>query len=165
MGRPEALVGGTRRGGGGMGRPVVPDTGGRGGIGRRGGAASPVLGAATSWLSAEVSASETRGSLVDSVVTSATAGAGAGGAGRGAGASGVPREEITRRAGAMVGSAGSSVCGVASPTGAAAFFAAAFLAGAFFAGAGSSGCTSRRSPSASALRRTRSACASSMEDE
>ena len=36
---------------------------------------------------------------------------------------------------------------------------------AFFAGAGSSGWTGRRNPSASALRRTRSACASSMEDE
>ena len=36
---------------------------------------------------------------------------------------------------------------------------------AFLAGAGSSGWTGRRSPSASALRRTRSAWASSMEDE
>jgi hypothetical protein len=36
---------------------------------------------------------------------------------------------------------------------------------AFFAGAGSSGWTGRRRPSASALRRTRSAWASSMEDE
>jgi hypothetical protein len=36
---------------------------------------------------------------------------------------------------------------------------------AFLAGAGSSGCTGRRRPSASAFRRTRSACASSMEDE
>jgi hypothetical protein len=36
---------------------------------------------------------------------------------------------------------------------------------AFFAGAGSSGCTGRRNPSASALRRTRSAWASSIEDE
>ncbi len=39
------------------------------------------------------------------------------------------------------------------------------LAGALAAGAGSSGWTGRRSPSASALRRTRSACASSMEEE
>ncbi len=47
-----------------------------------------------------------------------------------------------------------------------AFFvgAAVFLA-AFLAAAGSSGWTGRRNPSASALRRTRSACASSMEDE
>jgi hypothetical protein len=36
---------------------------------------------------------------------------------------------------------------------------------AFFTGTGSSGWTGRRNPSASALRRTRSACASSIEDE
>jgi hypothetical protein len=43
---------------------------------------------------------------------------------------------------------------------------AALLSGTGTGGAGgSSGVTSRRSPSASALRRTRSACASSMEDE
>ena len=50
---------------------------------------------------------------------------------------------------------------------AAAFLAGAFLvAAAFFTGgAGSSGWTSRRRPSRSALRRARSACASSMEDE
>jgi hypothetical protein len=41
--------------------------------------------------------------------------------------------------------------------------AAAFLTGA--GAGGSSGATSRRSPSASAFRRTRSAWASSMEDE
>ncbi len=40
----------------------------------------------------------------------------------------------------------------------------AFLA-AFLAAAGSSGWTGRRNPSASALRRTRSACASSIDDE
>ena len=44
-------------------------------------------------------------------------------------------------------------------------FAALVALAAFFAGAGSSGWTGRRSPSASALRRTRSASASSMEDE
>jgi pilus assembly protein FimV len=50
---------------------------------------------------------------------------------------------------------------------AAAFFAGAFLVAAAFltGGAGSSGWTSRRRPSRSALRRARSACASSMEDE
>ncbi len=47
----------------------------------------------------------------------------------------------------------------------AADFAALVAFAAFFAGAGSSGWTGRRRPSASALRRTRSACASSMEDE
>jgi hypothetical protein len=45
---------------------------------------------------------------------------------------------------------------------AATFFAAAFLAGVFF---GSSGCSSRRMPSWSALRRTLSACASWMLEE
>jgi hypothetical protein len=44
-------------------------------------------------------------------------------------------------------------------------FAALTALAAFLAGAGSSGWTGRRKPSASALRRTRSACASSMEDE
>ena len=44
-------------------------------------------------------------------------------------------------------------------------FAALAALAAFLAGAGSSGWTGRRNPSASALRRTRSACASSMEDE
>ena len=48
---------------------------------------------------------------------------------------------------------------------AAAFLAGARLAGAFFSGAGSSGWTGRRNPSASAFRRTRSAWASSIEDE
>ncbi|MHB1961291.1 MAG: hypothetical protein ACYCVC_03025 [Acidimicrobiales bacterium] len=49
--------------------------------------------------------------------------------------------------------------------------AAEWRAAAFFAGAavvaatGSSGCTGRRSPSASALRRTRSAWASSIDEE
>jgi hypothetical protein len=50
------------------------------------------------------------------------------------------------------------------PSGAADFAALVALA-AFLAGAGSSGWTGRRNPSASAFRRTRSACASSMEDE
>jgi hypothetical protein len=39
------------------------------------------------------------------------------------------------------------------------------FAGSLLAAAGSSGWTGRRKPSASAFRRTRSACASSMEDE
>lgn len=45
------------------------------------------------------------------------------------------------------------------------FLAAAFFAAAFFAGLTSSGWASRFSPSRSALRRTRSACASSIEDD
>ena len=48
---------------------------------------------------------------------------------------------------------------------AAAFFAGAFFAAAFFSGFGSSGCSSRTRPSRSARRRTRSACASMIDDE
>ncbi len=57
----------------------------------------------------------------------------------------------------------SSVPGVGDADFAALTALTAFAA--FLAGAGSSGWTGRRKPSASALRRTRSACASSMEDE
>ncbi len=53
----------------------------------------------------------------------------------------------------------------AAPAVGAADFAALVAFAAFLAGAGSSGWTGRRNPSASAFRRTRSACASSMEDE
>ena len=52
-----------------------------------------------------------------------------------------------------------------APSAGPADFAALVALAAFFAGAGSSGWTGRRNPSASAFRRTRSACASSMEDE
>ena len=64
-----------------------------------------------------------------------------------------------RRAGASPSAAPSS------PSLGAADWAALVALAAFLAGAGSSGWTGRRRPSASALRRTRSACASSMEDE
>lgn len=47
----------------------------------------------------------------------------------------------------------------------AAFLAGAFFAAAFFSGFGSSGCSSRTRPSRSARRRTRSACASMIDDE
>jgi hypothetical protein len=77
-----------------------------------------------------------------------------------------------RGAGASAGALAAAPSAAAG-TGAASAVVAAFLAGAaflvdlaaFLAGAGSSGWTGRRNPSASALRRTRSACASSMEDE
>src|ERR1700728_1679661 len=78
-------------------------------------------------------------------------------AGRVAGAAGVDRLLINL--GSRGFSAGESVVDGA------AFLAAAFLAAAFLAAGASSGWTSRRRPSASAFRRTRSACASSMEDE
>jgi hypothetical protein len=98
--------------------------------------------------------------------------------------------ELVRVGESVAGAEDTSVStGGASTFGAAAFFAAAFLAGAFFAGASpsaegasafltaaflaavflagfsSSGWTSRFNPSRSALRRTRSACASSIEDD
>jgi hypothetical protein len=61
---------------------------------------------------------------------------------------------------------GAFFAGASPSAGAAsAFFAAAFFAAAFFAGFSSSGWASRFSPSRSALRRTRSACASSIEDD
>ena len=75
--------------------------------------------------------------------------AGAAAARAGAGAAGVDRLLIRR--GSRVLSAG------ASAAAGAAFLAAAFLAAAFLAAGASSGWTSRRRPSASALRRTRSA--------
>ena len=62
--------------------------------------------------------------------------------------------------------AGAFFAGASPSAGAAsAFFAAAFFAAAFFAGFSSSGWASRLRPSRSALRRTRSACASSIEDD
>ncbi len=69
------------------------------------------------------------------------------------------------RSGAAATAVARSVSPVAPAAGAAAFAAAFFVAAAFWGAAGSSGCTGRRSPSRSALRRARSACASSMDDE
>jgi hypothetical protein len=51
------------------------------------------------------------------------------------------------------------------PSSASTFFTAAFLAAAFLTGFSSSGCASRFNPSLTAFRRTRSACASSIEDD
>jgi hypothetical protein len=61
--------------------------------------------------------------------------------------------------------AGFSASSVPSFVLAAAFFAGVFFAAAFFSGFGSSGCSSRMRPSRSARRRTRSACASMIDDE
>jgi len=66
--------------------------------------------------------------------------------------------EVTAWAAAAAAGAGAAAGSGADVTDLAALVA-------FLAGAGSSGWTGRRRPSASALRRTRSACASSMEDE
>ena len=68
-------------------------------------------------------------------------------------------------AGAFLAAGFSPSASSASAFGAAAFLAAVFFAAVFFAGFSSSGCASRFSPSRSAFRRTRSACASSIEEE
>ena len=100
--------------------------------------------------------------------------AGAGGSGEGGGAAGVAAGAAgTGTAGGAAtgsgvgsGTEGVSAASASVATGfAATFLAAAFLAGAFLTGAGSSGCSSRTRPSRSALRRTRSAWASSILDE
>jgi hypothetical protein len=57
-----------------------------------------------------------------------------------------------------------STTGASATTTSSTLLPAAFLV-TFFAFSGSGGCTSRMRPSRSALRRTRSACASSIEDE
>ena len=80
-----------------------------------------------------------------------------------AGATGAAGSAVGR-ASLAAGAIGSGEVGSSADVGAAAFLAAAFFA-VFLTGSGSSGCWSRRRPSASALRRTRSACASSMLDE
>ncbi len=76
-------------------------------------------------------------------------------------------EEATAFLGGAEVAAGAeaTAAGAAAAVGSEADVAALVALAAFLAGAGSSGWTGRRRPSASALRRTRSACASSMEDE
>jgi hypothetical protein len=173
MGRPLGPSGGREPGGGGTGLPeglsggrdVRP--GASGTAGAAGGAGAAVSGAfaagaeaagedgwagalgAVGWAEAgrlEIRRDDRAG---------AGASAGAGGAEAAAGAA-------TLRAGAFLAGAVPAVV----------LEAATFLAGAeagaadvFLAGAGSSGWTGRRMPSASAFRRTRSAWASSMDEE
>jgi hypothetical protein len=124
------------------------------------------------------------GTTGDGAGVTGAAATGATGAGRGAGGGAAlgcseAGRLVTRRApvrligGGDTGSAPSPAAGLVpsaagepgSPVDAT-VLAGAFLAAAFLAGAaGSSGCTGRRRPSRSALRRARSACASSMDDE
>ena len=85
-------------------------------------------------------------------------------AGVDAGRAGAPLVELLLDT-VVSGRRGASAAPPSSRPDAGADFAALVDLAAFFAGAGSSGWTGRRRPSASALRRTRSACASSMEDE
>jgi hypothetical protein len=179
---PEALSG-ARPGGGGM---TLPDelSGGLGGRVEPGPlpTGAPVLGAAGLGAAAcgGVGAGAGAGSAPPSVVggvagvdtgvnvrgaaVAGRVGAGAPGAGSAAGvrveAAAVRWEETVRVVAGTRGGAGGA-WGAAAATGAGAAAGAACAAGA----AGSSGDVSRRSPSASALRRTRSACASSIDDE
>jgi hypothetical protein len=83
---------------------------------------------------------------------------GAVGAGVGAGPVGVPTPSPEAGAGAGASAAGAGAAAAGSST----TVAAAFLAADFLTGSGSGGETSRRMPSWSALRRARSAWASSM---
>ena len=71
----------------------------------------------------------------------------------------------TGRDSVAAGTTGAGDAGSSADVVAAAFLLAAAFLAVFLTGSGSSGCWSRRRPSASALRRTRSACASSMLDE
>lgn len=165
MGFPERESGG-RAGGGGIG---LPDwlIGGRGGAVRRAGSPAGGRGGAddgwadVGWVDVGWADAAGRSGGVEGMSLVGAAGAAGGGVG-------VPVDRTRRLAGAggaslVVGSIGaSSAAGAAAAFLAGAFFAAA----AFFAGlAGSSGWTSRRSPSASAFLRTRSAWASSIDDE
>jgi hypothetical protein len=177
-GRPEGLIGGraTRERSGAIGaetsgdwaaggRVVVGGTGGAdaawegaGGVGgadagrlltRREGRGAPSLGApggAAAGGAASLRAGAVAGLAAAEEVDAAT--------GRRAG--------VTSPGGVTVPSEPPSVP-PRSTLGAAAAFLVALLA--FFAGAGSSGWTGRLSPSASALRRTRSAWASSIDEE
>ncbi len=137
IGRPVELIGG--RGGGAIGRPLG-DRGGRVAAGR----SSPSPGRAVGRIVVGPSAGTVR---------------------TGAGLGGAVRVRTTRGASALA-SLGRALS--TSTTGAAGTMTGSGTSEpdrtAFF-GAGSSGATARRSPSASALRRTRSACASSIEDE
>jgi hypothetical protein len=184
MGLPDWLTGGRREpGGGGMGLPESL-VGGRCGMGRRAG--SPVgglegaLGALGAACGTAGAAAAGAGGAAGSIGASALLGAlgalgalsplwalwalGAAVPAAGAGAAGLAPPERTRRRGGLAASSDAAVgCSVTSGS---VGGAAGALAGALAAAlAGSSGWTSRRSPSALALRRTRSACASSIEDE
>lgn len=193
MGLPVEEIGGRAPGGGGIGLPV-DEVGGRCGIGARAagasgagaGAGAGALGASGASGAAAAGAGATgaagasrRGPALpeDEITRLGAAGFGAGagsGVGSGAGATsstsatGVSTTTGSVSAGAtgVSASAGSSAVFFAAAFLAGAFFAAVFLAAAFLAGAsGSSGCTSRTRPSRSALRRTRSACASTTLEE
>ena len=175
MGLPDWLSG--RPGGGGMG---LPDwLSGRGGAGAPAGGAGGALGADAVGAAGGMGVAGRSGAAGAGAGTalgacgagvagaSATGASGAGGVGRGVGrgaaGAGWRVEVITRRGAAASEDASGAGAGAgAASTGASACFLAAVFLG---AGSGSSGWTSRRRPSASALRRTRSAWASSIDEE
>jgi hypothetical protein len=161
-------------GGGGINRPLGP-TGARvggGGIGRPDGLSGGRRGRDAGWATGADDAAGAAGAGA----VGADGGAGAGGAGdgavggrTGAGLTGVPRlltsrGRVVASAAGDPGSAG-AVAALFVTTVFAVFLAGAFVACGVSVATGSSDCTGRRSPSASALRRTRSAWASSIDDE
>lgn len=177
-------------GGGGTGRP--PGIGGRCAAGAAGVGEATGAGALGGWT-AGVATLGGRGAAGVGATGACAPGArgadgadGGAGVGEAAGAGGGVAGALGGRAGARVAARGAgdgwALSGPGSPAevptgpsmtfapvdspscGAAAFLAAAFLAAALGV-SGSSGWTSRRIPSASALRRTRSAWASTMPDE
>lgn len=195
MGLPVDEIGGRAPGGGGMGLPVdevggrcgigaraagASGAGAGAGAGALGASGASEAGAAGAGAAGAAGASRRGPALPEDEITrfgAAGFGAGAGagsGVGSGAGATvstsatGVSTTTGSGSAGAtgVSASAGSSAVFFAAAFLAGAFFAAVFFAAAFLAGAsGSSGCTSRTRPSRSALRRTRSACASTTLEE
>ena len=130
-------------------------------IGRRGagGAGGSTRAAGACGVATSGSTSGSRAAAAGASTTGSGWGSGSG-AGAGTSSTGVG-------AGDGSGAGASAAAGGDSSVGASAASAAFFLAGAFLAGVflGSSGCCSRRMPSWSALRRTRSACASCTLEE
>jgi hypothetical protein len=168
IGRPDGLSGGRRGRVDGAGADVVGGVvrGAGGGAGAAGGAGD------AGWATGADDAAGAAGAGA----VGADGGAGAGGAGdgavggrTGAGLTGVPRlltsrGRVVASAAGDPGSAG-AVAALFVTTVFAVFLAGAFVACGVSVATGSSDCTGRRSPSASALRRTRSAWASSIDDE
>ena len=173
-----------------MGLPV-DETGGRGGMGARaagasGADAAGAAGAEASGVSGAVGATEggaagagasRRGPALpdDEMTRLGAAGRGCSTAGAGVD-SGAGTAGVGSTSGVSVATGAGGATEVASSASSVVFFAAAFFAGAFLAAdffaavflagaSGSSGWTSRTSPSRSALRRTRSAWASTTLEE
>jgi len=166
MGRPLGPTGGRGPGGGGTGRPDGL-SGGRGGrfSGAGGAAVSGALAAglcAGGWVGGAGG-----GEVGRLLIRRGDRAGGAGADGAEAPGSGVDggASTVLRTGAFLAGTASRPVPGCATScfSGADTTAPAAFLAG--LLATGSSGCTGRRRPSASALRRTRSAWASSMEEE